>query len=78
MPTNKILSDIYFQDYVRENHGVSIELICEMSSNIQCFFIAMFLQHNKIPMPDITPTNFGLTVYKQILISKIEEYYKKL
>lgn len=71
---NKILSLPEFQEYLCEHHLFTNINIT--SHAVRCLLVAMFLEHNGIDMPDITPTHFGISVLEKILEVKIEEYLK--
>ena len=65
---------IYREKYeatVLELYGYSSDEFYQMHEHLQTFILAMAMQHLKIPMRDITPTRFGMSVYVRIVKSKI-------
>ena len=56
----------------------SADSINTSDEGFQSFYFAMYLQHLKIKMPDITPTNFGLSVLKSQVDSAIDIYILSL
>lgn len=55
---------------IKEMYGYSIDEFSQLHEDIQVFIQAMALQHQRIAMPDICPTKFGISIYKKILICK--------
>lgn len=55
-----------YKEYVKENTEKS-----------DVFLLSCFLQNKKIKVPDITPTNFGVTVQKKILINILNKKNKQ-
>lgn len=50
----------------------------DLDEGFQSFYFAMYLQHMKVKMPDITPTNFGLSVLTIQVDSEIDIYILSL
>ncbi len=53
-------------------------IINASDEGFQSFYFAMYLQHMKVQMPDITPTNFGLSVLTIQVDAAIDIYILSL
>lgn len=68
-----------FVNYTNSKMPKSIgQIINSSDEGFQSFYFAMYLQHLKIKMPDITPTNFGLSVLTIQVDAAIDIYILSL
>ena len=68
-----------FANYTNSKMPKSIgQTINESDEGFQSFYFAMYLQHMKVQMPDITPTNFGLSVLTIQVDAAIDIYILSL
>lgn len=57
------------QEHLQEYNQYKEENI----DKIDIFLMPCYLQHKRIKVPDITPTNFGCTVHTKILINLLKQ-----
>ena len=65
----------YMHSKIPKHFGQTINTSDE---GFQSFYFAMYLQHMKVQMPDITPTNFGLSVLTIQVDAAIDIYILSL
>jgi hypothetical protein len=66
---------MYLSSKIPKNYFGAIN---EANEGFQSFYFAMYLQHMMVKMPDITPTNFGLSVLTIQVDCAIDIYIESL
>lgn len=65
-------------DYFNSKLKCKAQIIQDTDEGFQSFYFSMYLQHLKIKMPDITPTNFGLSVLTIQVDCAVDIYIESL